>query len=109
MNNKFPEPFRSDFIAALRSGNYKQGKACLYDRDYDMYCCLGVAERMCGTSLDKLNLTSMPSDLNPKDSKSPEFMRSTSSYVHSILIELADMNDRGSSFEEIANYIEKNY
>lgn len=36
------EEFRAKWIAALRSGDYKQGKTFLRDGD-DHYCCIGVA------------------------------------------------------------------
>ena len=31
-----------NWLAALRSGKYKQGKIMLYDRNNDTYCCLGI-------------------------------------------------------------------
>ena len=34
---------RKKWVAALRSGKYKQGKGQLYDNLDEKYCCLGVA------------------------------------------------------------------
>jgi hypothetical protein len=31
------------WVAALRSGDYKQGKGAMYNANKDTYCCLGVA------------------------------------------------------------------
>lgn len=33
---------KSDWVAALRSGNYKQGKNVLHNVTANTYCCLGV-------------------------------------------------------------------
>lgn len=40
--NKLPEPFKTDWIKALRSGEYKQGEAMLFNKMHNSYCCLGV-------------------------------------------------------------------
>ena len=36
------------WVAALRSGQYKQGDSCLYMRGVERYCCLGVACEISG-------------------------------------------------------------
>jgi DNA-directed RNA polymerase subunit N (RpoN/RPB10) len=33
---------KAKWVAALRSGEYQQGYATLYDSGIDRYCCLGV-------------------------------------------------------------------
>lgn len=38
---------KEKWIAALRSGNYKQGTGKLYDSETDAYCCLGVLANEC--------------------------------------------------------------
>jgi hypothetical protein len=40
---KLPKKFKEKWIAALRSGEYKQGDGMLYDSASNSYCCLGVA------------------------------------------------------------------
>lgn len=39
---KLDPEFKAKWTAALRSGEYKQGRSCLRNDDYE-YCCLGVA------------------------------------------------------------------
>ena len=38
------KPLRNQWMKALRSGDYKQGRCCLYykDRGGEVWCCLGV-------------------------------------------------------------------
>lgn len=38
--NKLPKVFKKKWVAALRSGKYKQGLSSLYNNDSDTYCCL---------------------------------------------------------------------
>lgn len=89
---------KKKWIEALRSGKYEQAKGVL--RNGDAYCCLGV---LC--SLD------------------PEF-RDWAQYSQSVsappvartglcgggfpspALQLAEMNDKGATFDEIANHIE---
>jgi hypothetical protein len=40
---KLPEDFKRKWIEALRSGEYKQGKYTLFDKDNNSFCCIGVA------------------------------------------------------------------
>jgi hypothetical protein len=86
---------KAKWIAALRSGNFVQGKEYLHIGN--KYCCLGVLQKIEGlesegeglqlladTACDKIGL-----ELNDQD-------------------QLAEMNDNGQSFETIAEYIEQN-
>jgi hypothetical protein len=105
---------RKKWVDALRSGKYKQGKGSLRSAN-GAYCCLGV---LC----DVMNI---PSELvdncecyrftTPTGDKvsgylNPELANEIglSSVVggNSTNLSLAGMNDRGSSFTEIANFIE---
>lgn len=36
------QELKAKWVAALRSGQYKQGDGCLHDKASDTYCCLGV-------------------------------------------------------------------
>jgi hypothetical protein len=38
-----PEPFRTDWLKALRSGKYRQGVGALHSYVSNTFCCLGVA------------------------------------------------------------------
>lgn len=106
---KLPEEFKQNWVAALRSGKYKQGKQRLYNQQTDTYCCLGVAAHMC-ESLPSIfyNNAIIPSTSN----------QNSTGEILKIPVELSDdeflqrclwtMNDeQEKSFEEIADYIEK--
>lgn len=102
---RLPKEFAEKWLAALRSGEYKQGKSLLCQTAHGAttYCCLGVAGAVCGYKDDMLygkitilgdELPSVPQDL----SSAPE--------LRNLLI---GFNDRdGKSFEEIADWIEQN-
>lgn len=105
-----PVEFKNQWVAALRSGKYKQGKQRLYNQAADTYCCLGVAAHMC----ESLPSTLYNSALIPSVS-----FQSGTGQVLKVPVELSDdeplqkrlweMNDdQEKSFEEIADYIEAN-
>jgi hypothetical protein len=84
---------KKKWVAALRSGEYKQGIG--YLKRNDRYCCLGVAREVLGLrksrtheylskqSLQRIGLSSFEED------------------------KLSDKNDCGQSFARIADYIDK--
>ena len=111
---------KKKWVEALRSGDYKQGKTCLKQIDFDgetRHCCLGVLAEICevpneilGGSLYTFNF--------PRSDKYM-FFRSTALldknfemkhfiYGYSNIRTLMRMNDSGDyTFEDIADYIEK--
>lgn len=105
----FPSLLKS-WTHALRSGSYRQGKCLLRtpleDSTYS-YCCLGV--------LAQIRLKELGQEWPPNDFHDPE----TGSYLwegdlpglngldENIAKTLAEMNDDGIPFSEIADYIEK--
>lgn len=103
---------RAAWVAALRSGEYKQGKGTL--RDGDRYCCLGVAcdlYRKHGGG---------PDWGNPKFGRYEYYLGYEASLPSKVLDwlglschvgsyrsnSLVELNDNGQNFEEIANLIE---
>lgn len=92
---------KTKWIAALRSGKHKQTTdGFLQTRDanrHSKYCCLGVLMAIQGKSplktLTSVTLDSVPHELNAGLTV-PEQK------------ELAQMNDGGDSFADIADYIE---
>ncbi len=105
---------KTKWLAALRSGNYKQTKKFL--RNADGFCCLGVLcdivdsggwrgneEREGFTSFEHWDGTTIPHEELLVDS-------GLGFGGDAILVaeRLAEMNDGGSTFKEIADYIEKN-
>lgn len=101
-------PMQQKFVDALRSEKYIQGRLQLYNEDLDSYCCLGVANVVCGlkeeneifldNTYEKLGLRSRYGSFH-KDI----FIR-TDKYIS-----LLQMNDEGKlTFKEIADFIEQN-
>jgi hypothetical protein len=96
---KLPEEFKTKWVAALRSGEYKQCKNQLHANGG--HCCLGVAEIVLGVkSTDKYVLKGegIPIELSCYHSNE----------AVDLINELTEMNDSGISFLEIADYIEAN-
>jgi fatty acid-binding protein DegV len=77
-DKQMDKDIKAKWLEALRSGRYRQGEGAL--RVDDKFCCLGVL---------------------------PESLNSTLGIGEQDL-ELAEMNDSGKSFAEIADYIEQN-
>jgi hypothetical protein len=81
------------WIKALRSGKYKQGRCQLVRGNQygKYYCCLGVAEEVCGL-----------------ERKNSQILHSVRGLSIGNIAQLIDMNDRQKrQFSEIANFIEK--
>lgn len=47
-------PKQKEWVAALRSGEYKQGKYDLYTPKTNSYCCLGVAAKVVGATIEQM-------------------------------------------------------
>lgn len=86
---------KKKWIKALRSGKYNQGTGCLKDFENKTFCCLGVLCDIAGGRIIK-NMQ-FPSET---------FVKKMQLSFKDMKL-LADMNDEGSSFKVIANYIEK--
>ena len=95
---------RDKWVAALRSGEYQQGKGYLKDID-GYYCCLGV----CADVINKDAWVHNPDVLgdwswNGEMDSLPEEI--VPDEIQSTLIRKND--DMGESFSEIADWIEEN-
>lgn len=106
------------WVAALRSGKYKQGQKALCTTT-NKYCCLGV---LCDISgLGKFGLNDTYPNLKvylgqasavPKPVQAWAGLQSSAGYFPKRVQRktcLRRMNDDGFSFEEIANIIEKHW
>lgn len=101
-----------EWIAALRSGKYKQGRAALRNAD-DTYCCMGV---LC--DLYNADAWSMTSPMRPFYWRSGSLAYAPNEIVRETLGvrdfatadrvqgQLAQMNDNVTSFLVIAEYLE---
>lgn len=94
---------KQDWIDALRSGKYRQGRGRLCD-DSSRYCCLGV---LCAIQ--------EPPDVSPDGTRTWDYNpgyiphRLSAGLRTSHKMRLMKMNDNGgSSFTEIADWIERN-
>ena len=99
---------KKEWIKALKSGEYVQGVGSLWNRKQNNYCCLGILGKVCGVTGLSGNLKYEfldSANLNLKGlSKIPKELQGTGGVAEV----LAHMNDTGYTFEEIAQYIEKN-
>lgn len=91
---------KAKWIAALRSGEYKQGTTVLYNNLNDTYCCLGVAQKICGIKSNR------NWDLAVRTSGTFNTHVFISEARQIRLIKMND--DDNCSFSEIADYIEAN-
>lgn len=96
------------WVKALRSGKFKQGTGTLFKETENSYCCLGV---LC--AINELDLygdllysgQSESLGMSSDNGKLPKKYKGKGREVDS----LADLNDEGRSFKQIANIIERNY
>jgi hypothetical protein len=109
--NKLPAEFKAKWIAALRSGEYKQGtNGNLLNPITNEYCCLGVACRVAGFHPREVR-ASAGEFIDSNTEHLPAILRGFNS--NTIPFKLAQMNDGNNgvkqhSFSEIADYIEQN-
>lgn len=107
---------KADWVAALRSGEYKQGQGTL--RRGDKFCCLGVLYEACGLVMwHPITMAFAPSDGPPVYTNDWDEDRNVG-YPSEELYEkvglnpgdgqrLAGFNDEGKNFNLIADYIEE--
>lgn len=113
---------KQKWLKALRSGGYAQGRSAL--KTTKGYCCLGVLcdlavrEGIVTTSVSSYGVITfgiyeedglLPGEVQEWAgiaTRSPQVKYVNKAVFEDDLNHLADINDRGSSFEEIANLIE---
>lgn len=122
------------WVKALRSGKYKQGKTYLKQVYYNgqaHHCCLGVLCELYNNTMKKKSITvwnrkkTLSTQISSKTSTEPNYVtfNGKAGELPGVVMEwaginsplgnfeiysLADLNDRGATFESIANIIEKN-
>jgi len=103
---------KAKWVAALRSGNYKQGQGCLM-APFKQFCCLGVLATEMGIKTRK---TSFSSSSNYKqfvfpdgDIRQYDVPAGFCGLTEKQIDRLTDMNDeQHMTFDQIANWIQKN-
>lgn len=106
-------PMQTQWVAALRSKEYPQGRYKMISSEcgIEKFCCLGVAARCFGLQCDAFYLTNKSWEtLGLKDNDGafifPEEMLQSTRMAITLYESLAEMNDKGKSFNEIADFIE---
>ncbi len=106
-----------EWIKQLRSGNYKQGKRRLRDKD-DNCCCLGI---LCDIApMVKWELSGKVYDARTKNNYSDavlplnvqrwaDMKTSNGTLQNQKRVALSEYNDNGLTFDEIADVIEENW
>lgn len=101
-----PKEFGKKWIAALRSGEYKQGQQTLCSYADSKYCCLGVAAKISGANFLEIvgkQWVKLDSDLNL-----PSVLKGSGANSD-LVYDLVSLNDHeNKSFPEIADWIESN-
>ena len=99
--------FKEKWVAALRSGDYEQGARALRSQKKH-FCCLGVACDL----IDSTAWESLPGDRlhywKGWRAALPERTAQAIDLDENAQGTLIELNDTGSSFTEIADWIEKN-
>lgn len=105
-----------EWIAALRSGEYKQGKDVLYNQSTDCYCCLGVLAKINNLSTKIALLTfdthhTINLCLNPgRFTMVGDLAEMGIEIPNDSYMSLSTLNDKGGySFSDIANLLESQY
>jgi hypothetical protein len=99
------DAIKARWVEALRSGRYQQGTGLL--RKDDAYCCLGV---LCDL-VEPENWERYPSGtygqrVHDGNNLLPGHIASLTKIDQNSQWDLANMNDRGKTFAEIADHIE---
>lgn len=104
------QELKTRWVAALRSGEYQQGRAVL--RQNSQFCCLGVLcdlvdnTRWRRTDASEIVYT-YAIDEYPHTAMPPAEVYAAAGLSDDDGSTLADANDNGKSFEFIADYIEE--
>jgi hypothetical protein len=111
---QLPKEFAEKWVAALRSGEFPQGKGKLLENG--TYCCLGVGGKICGATDEMLadaggflfrNRSGRKYFSEEVDAAIPDGLREGQGF-NLLTDRLYKMNDNGASFPEIADWIEQN-
>jgi len=112
---KLPKVFKEKWVAALRSGEFKQGRGKLCNMTDNTFCCLGVACIVAGIGPKGINGYTIAK--TAKYRKVPDLIKgkqTAGSFKNVNLVsKLVYMNDgecgiRKKGFKGIATWIEKN-
>lgn len=106
---RMPKELLAKWLAALRSGEYKQVDKVLYDSHVGGYCCLGVLQHVaCGETISADDEEVPAFDwLNAHGvSFTGQYGQAGNPFLPALKTSAADANDSGRTFIEIADAIE---
>lgn len=99
--------FKKQWLEALRSGKYRQGRMVLRNK-HDFYCCLGVlCDIIDPEGWKPISVNGGVYSFDGDHKYLREFVMEETGLDVKEEHNLINMNDQGYSFEQIANYIEK--
>lgn len=104
---KMDPEIKAKWVEALRSGKYKQGQKRLRV-DVNIWCCLGVLADINGEEWESYLNEHYIEYWRTVNGADIFYTGNGSLLLHPQADILAQMNDRGASFDEIADYIEEN-
>jgi hypothetical protein len=96
---------KTKWVAALRSGKYKQGKKTLKSHD-DRYCCLGVLCELMGVVWESYQGDTYYYVDGMYCAMPPVEVADKAGLTLDEMVTLGHMNDRGETFARIADHIE---
>lgn len=97
---------KAEWVAALRSGNYRQGNHQLYRIDDQSFCCLGV---LCEVAKLERRGDTYYHTTSQSDQFLPESFREKAKISNIAMRKLTRLNDKERmTFPQIADYIEEN-
>jgi hypothetical protein len=101
------EVTREQWVAALRSGDFKQAKGELYDDKVQGYCCLGVLGELAGGVKDPMQCGGMTFEVEFSSGYIPSELGGMVGITVTDQRKLAGLNDSGRyTFDEIADFVE---
>lgn len=105
--DKLTKEEKDKWVAALRSGDFKQGRDQLYNSLTNTYCCLGVLAEInnqlkCGLFKAKDYHIGNPISLFRQEASASYYLDEGDQDS------LMEMNDSGTDFKAIADWIENN-
>lgn len=96
------QELKDKWIAALRSGEYQQGRAQLYDEATGAFCCLGVLCKVADIAISEDGISCMVDGIE-------EGYKPLKDMINEDVTICWKMNDfDGASFDNIASWIETN-
>lgn len=98
---------KAQWLAALRSGDYQQGRSLLHYED--RFCCLGVlCDLYAKDTGNTWESNGSVCNMHRSDQLLPLQVQEWAGLKHSDPMGLAGRNDDGATFEELAAIIEEN-